>query len=108
MGQSLRTPPPAYPHIAFDATDAPVLAGTTMKVVELVMAQQAHGWSPEEMHFQHPDLPLGTIHAALAYYWDHKESLDAEIERRSRHAEQARREAGLSSLAARLRARTQG
>jgi uncharacterized protein (DUF433 family) len=108
MGQSLRTTPPAYPHIAFNAMDAPVLAGRTMKVVELVMAQQAHGWSPEELHFQYPDLPLGMIHAALAYYWDHKEALDADIERRSRYAEQARHEAGPSLLAARLRDRTQG
>ncbi len=27
----------------------------------------AYGWSPEEMHFQHPDLTLGQIYSALAY-----------------------------------------
>ena len=107
MVQSLRTTPPAYPHIAFDAMDAPVLVGTTMKVVELVMAQQTHGWSPEELHFQYPALPLGQIHAALAYYWDHKVNLDADIERRSRYAEQARHEVGPSPLAAKLRHRIQ-
>jgi uncharacterized protein (DUF433 family) len=92
-----------YPHLAFDLQGAPVIAGTTMKVVELVMAQRAHGWSPEELHFQFPHLALGQIHAALAYYWDHQEELDADIERRSRYAEQARQEAGPSPLAARLR-----
>ncbi len=80
-----------------------MLAGTTMKVVELVMAQQAHGWSPEELHFQFPSLSLGQIHTALAYYWDHKDELDADIERRFRYAEQARQEAGPSPLAAKLR-----
>lgn len=75
-----------------------------MKVVELVMAQKAHGWSPEELHFQHPDLSLGQIHAALAYYWDHKEHFDKDIEERSRLVEEARRKAGPSQLAARLKA----
>ena len=94
---------PAYPHLAFDSQGAPVLAGTTMKVVELVMAQRAHGWSPEELHFQYPHLPLGQIHAALGYYWDHKDELDADIERRSRYADQARRESGPSPVAEKLR-----
>lgn len=92
-----------YPHIDFDAKDQPVLAGTTLKVVELVMAQRAHGWSPEELHFQHPYLSLGQIYSALAYYWDHKSALDADIEQRSRYAEQARQDAGPSPLLAKLR-----
>ena len=97
---------PQYPHIASIA-GVPTIAGTTMKVVELVMAQNAYGWSPEELHFQHPDLSLGQIHAALAYYWDHKEQLDQDIERRSRLAEEARDKAGPSPLAARLRVQGQ-
>lgn len=92
----------AYPHITVDTEGVPTLVGTTMKVVELVMSQRAHGWSPEELHFQFPRLPLGQIHAALAYYWDHKDELDADIDRRSEYAEQARREAGPSVVAAKL------
>lgn len=61
---------------------APVITGTTMKVIELVQEYLAHGWSPEELHFQHPYLTLGQIYSALAYYWDHKEELDLDIERR--------------------------
>jgi uncharacterized protein (DUF433 family) len=94
-----------YPHVQFDAQGTPIVAGTTMKVVELVMAQMAYGWTPEELYLQHPYLTLGQIHAALAYYWDHKEELDADIERRTREAEQARREAGPSPLVAKLHAR---
>lgn len=74
-----------------------------MKVVELVMAQKAYGWSPEELHFQHPYLAMSQIHSALAYYWEHKDELDADIERRSEYAEKLRQEAGPSSLATRLR-----
>lgn len=77
-----------------------------MKVVELVMAQRAHGWSPEELRFQYPDLSLGQIHSALAYYWDHKDELDADIEQRSQYAEEARRETGPSRLAAKIRSQS--
>lgn len=94
---------PQYPHVEFDANGIPIIAGTTMKVVELVMAQRAHGWSPEEIHFQHPYLSLSQIHSALAYYWDNRSDLDRDIERRSRFAEQARREAGPSPLKKKLR-----
>jgi uncharacterized protein (DUF433 family) len=106
MGPTVSTALPAapsYPHVTFGAQGTPILAGTTMRVVELVMAQQAHSWSPEELHFQFPHLPLGQIHAALAYYWDHQRDLDADIERRSRYADEARQEAGLSPLADKLR-----
>ena len=95
--------PVTYPHVENDDRGNPVISGTTMKVVELVIGQRAHGWSPEEIHFQHPDLGLGQIHSALAYYWDHQEELDADIERRSQYAEAARREAGPSRLAAKIR-----
>lgn len=95
---------PRYPYIELDAAGVPILAGTTMKVAELVMAQRAHGWSPEEIHFQHPYLSLSQIHSALAYYWDHRSEIDRDIERRSQFAEQARREAGPSPLAEKLRA----
>jgi uncharacterized protein (DUF433 family) len=95
-----------YEHVHIDNKGVPWIGGTTMKVVELVTAQIAYGWSPEELHFQHPYLTLGQIHAALAYYRDHKQELNADMERRWQFAEEARRQAGPSPLAAKLR--TQG
>ena len=83
-----------YEHVQLDSKGVPVIVGTTMKVVELVMAQMAYGWSPEEILFQHPYLTLGQIHSALAYYWDHKDELDSDIERRRLYAEEERRRAG--------------
>ncbi len=79
-----------------------------MKVAELVMAQTAHGWSPEELHFQYPHLTLGQIHSALAYYWDHQAELDADIERRTRLASEARGRAGESPLADKLQQQRDG
>ena len=75
------TATPTYPHLSTNADGVTVIAGTTMKVVELVVAHLAHGWSPEELHFQHPYLTLGQIYSALAYYWDHMEEINQDIER---------------------------
>lgn len=93
-----------YEHITLDAKQVPMITNTTMKVVELVLAQIAYGWSPEELHFQFPHLSLGQIHSALAYYWDHQKDLDRDIERRLKSAGELQRQAATSPLAARLSA----
>ncbi|MCL0040989.1 DUF433 domain-containing protein [Thermodesulfovibrionales bacterium] len=71
-----------YEHIGLDEKNTAVIAGTTMKVVELIVEKLAHGWSAEELHFQHPYLTLGQIYSALAYYADHQEGLEKDIENR--------------------------
>ena len=71
-----------YEHIVLNDSRVPVISGTTMKVTELVLAQAAYGWSAEELHIQFSHLTLGQIYSALAYYWDHREELDGDIERR--------------------------
>jgi hypothetical protein len=62
--------------------------------VELVEEVKTHGWSPEELAYQHPHLTLGQVHAALAYYWDHQEEIEAEIRRGEALVEEIRREVG--------------
>ncbi len=93
-----------FKYIQLDPQGRPIIAGTKTKVIEVVMAQMAHGWSPEEIHFQYPYLSMGQIHSALAYYWDRKEELDAAIESSYQYAKAMRRQAGPSQLAVRLRA----
>lgn len=93
----------SYEHIVLDADEVPLIAGTSMKVVELVQEQATYGWSAEELHFQHPYLSLGQIYSALAFYWDHKEALDGDIARRRERIEALRCQTGEAPLAARLR-----
>jgi uncharacterized protein (DUF433 family) len=95
----------AYEHVVVDELGTPLIEGTTMKVVELVLETHAYGWSPDELQFQHPYLTLGQIHSALAYYWDHKEELDRDIESRMERVEQIRRDVGPSQLVERLKAK---
>ena len=94
-----------YEHIVIDQEGVPVIAGANTKILQLVVDMMAHGSSPEEMRFQYPHLSFGQIHSALAYYWDHKEEIDADIERRFERVERWRREAGPSKPVARLRER---
>ena len=91
-----------YEHIVLDEKDVPIISGTSMKVIELVLEKYAYGWSPEELHFQHPYLTLGEIHSALAYYWDHQKELDSDIENRLATVEQTRQKMGPSKLMQRL------
>ncbi len=69
-----------YEHIMLTEDNVPMIVGTRMKVVELVLDHIAYGWSPEELHLQHPKLTMGQIHSALAYYWDHQAAMDQDIE----------------------------
>ncbi len=50
----------------------------------------AHGWSPEEIHFQHSHLSLAQIHAALGFYYDHKAEMDEQIHRGAGEVERMR------------------
>jgi uncharacterized protein (DUF433 family) len=85
-----------YRHIVLDEKGRPVIEGTTLKVIELVVEKLAYGWSPEELKLQHPYLSLGQIHAALAYYWDHAEELDRRIAERLKEVEALRKAAEVS------------
>ncbi|MBI3911060.1 MAG: DUF433 domain-containing protein [Armatimonadetes bacterium] len=96
-------PVPLETRILLDHRGVAWVEGTNTKVKEIVLDKIAYGWSPEEIHFQHPHLSLAHIHAALAYYHEHKEELDAEIERDYQEYLELRRQAGESPMAKRLR-----
>jgi len=57
------------------------IAGTKVKVTEVVLDKIAYGSSPEEIHFQHPHLSLAQIHGALTYYYEHQDEVDEQIRR---------------------------
>jgi uncharacterized protein (DUF433 family) len=55
------------------------IAGTRVKVLEVVLDKIANGSSPEEIHFQHPNLSLAQIHGALTYYYENQNEIDGQI-----------------------------
>lgn len=94
-----------YGHVVLDEKGVPIVAGTKMKVIEIVLEKTAYGWSPEELHFQHPYLTLGQIYSALAYYWDHQDALDREIKRRLAFVNQTQQTTEQTPLIIRLRSK---
>lgn len=91
-----------YEHIVV-RDGVPRIAASRYKVTHLVQERLAYGWSPEELQYQHPDLSLGQIYSALAYYADHQEELDRMIERDSAEFQTLRDAAAGSPLRQRLR-----
>lgn len=90
-------------HIRLDAEGRAWIDDTNVKVIEVVLDHLAYGWSPEEMHYQHPDLSLAQIHAALAHYYDHQAEFDREIEAGLRRTEEAAAQTKDSPVRQRLR-----
>jgi uncharacterized protein (DUF433 family) len=80
-------------HIEIDDHGVAWITGANTKVIEVVRDKLAHGWSPEEIYREHPHLSLAQIHSAFAYYYENKEKIDAEIDRREREAEEIARQA---------------
>jgi uncharacterized protein (DUF433 family) len=93
----------ATAHIRLDQSGVAWIDDTNTKVIEVALDMIAHGWSPEEIHFQHSHLSLAQIHAALGYYYDHKAEMDEQIRRSTQEVERLRTQAGESPLHKRLR-----
>lgn len=89
--------------VILNANGDPVIRGTTMKVIEIVQAQKAYGWSLAEIHLNHRYLSMEQVHAALAYYWANKETLDADMQRRLEYTEKMRQQQGKTIIERKLR-----
>jgi uncharacterized protein (DUF433 family) len=94
-----------YEHVKLDGKGVPIIDGSSMKVIELVLEKKAYGWSPEEIHFQHPYLSLGQIYSALAYYYDHQQVLDKNIEERLAVVNRMEKDSSPSPLKSRLKSK---
>ena len=99
-------PSVTYPHIEVTPEGVAYVAGTRTKVLEIALDRIAHHWDADEIHRQHPHLSLGQIYAALAYYFDHKDDLDAQIEDQLQSVDAARASAGESLIRARRKTKS--
>ena len=92
-----------YEHITLVKNGVAVIEGTTTKIVEIVLESKAYGWSPEEIHFQHPHLSLGQIYSAMAYYYDHLSDFEREIKLRLEKVKKIKSSIGESKLRTKLK-----
>ena len=61
-----------------------------VRVAQIAMDYLAYGWSVDEMCRQHAYLQPAEADAAMAYYFDHQEEIDGEIESEVKEAASAR------------------
>ncbi len=67
----------------------PRIAGSRICVSDIVLWTE-EGQSPDEIVNDFPHLTLADVHAALAYYYEHREEIDRQIKEAEQYAEAMR------------------
>jgi len=57
----------------------PRIAGHRIRVQDVVTWHEKLGMSPDEIVHNYPGITLADVHAALAYYWDHRDEIERAI-----------------------------
>ena len=70
----------------------PCIRGTLIRVLESSVWPEVRGKSPDEIHEHFQMLTIADIHAALAYYFDHQDEIQREIEEGRQFAEQLKQQ----------------
>jgi uncharacterized protein (DUF433 family) len=71
------------------------IAGSRIRVQDVALWYEKLGLSADEIVDQYPTITLADVHAALAYYWDHRDEIERALaEERSLYEALSRREPG--------------
>jgi len=76
----------------------PRIEGHRIKVEHIAVCHERRGMSPDEIVTSHPTITLAQVHAALAYYYDHKQEIDEDVEEGKRFAEELKAKSPPSKL----------
>jgi uncharacterized protein (DUF433 family) len=66
------------------------IAGHRIRVMDIVLWHEMRGYSPDEIVGMFPGITLADVHAALAYYFDHRQEIEADFKRDEELAESLR------------------
>ena len=69
----------------------PRIAGHRFRVMDIAVAHEQEGMSPEEILTTYPSLTKAGIRAALAYFLDHRAEIERDIAEERRYVEEVRR-----------------
>jgi uncharacterized protein (DUF433 family) len=72
-------PETTYPHITINSKGRPCIDGTRHRVIDIAADHVAHGYSAAQIVEHYPDLTPAQVHAALTYYYDHQDAMDADL-----------------------------
>ncbi len=67
------------------------IVGHRIRVQDIVIWHEKLGMSPDEIVHNYPTITLADVHAALAYYWDHREEIERAIAEEDALVEELRR-----------------
>ena len=74
----------------------PCVAGTRVRVWDVVHEVERLGHTPDEVLQAFPHLTLADVYAAMAYYWDHRDEIEHQMRESDAQVEKLMREAGPS------------
>src|SRR3954466_6825091 len=83
----------------------PHILGHRIKVRHVVVWHEQMGMTPTEIAVTYPTITLAQVHAALAYYYDHRDEIHAAIEDERRFVEERKAKSPPSKLEQLLAAR---
>lgn len=78
----------------------PLIERVNFKAIHLIREHLAFGWSAEELVLNHPQLRLGEVYAALAWYADHASEVEAVVRESLETAEVGAADAGFARFPA--------
>jgi uncharacterized protein (DUF433 family) len=55
------------------------IAGHRIRVADIAAWHEKRGYAPDEIVQFFPGVTLGEVHSALAYYFDHRQEIEAEL-----------------------------
>jgi uncharacterized protein (DUF433 family) len=84
----------------------PRIDGHRITVEDVAIWHERMGMSPDEIVSAYPSLTLSDVHAALAYYFENREHVDADIRAGELFVAQVKAQAPPSLLQEKLRHRT--
>jgi uncharacterized protein (DUF433 family) len=80
----------------------PCIKGTRIRVWDIYVLCELQGKTADEAIAAYPQLSLSDVHAALAYYYDHKAEIDAEMKSADEFIEQLKAATGPGPLTRKL------
>jgi uncharacterized protein (DUF433 family) len=83
----------------------PRIEGHRITVEDVAVWHERMGMGPDEIVSAHPSITLSDVHAALAYYYENRQQIDADIQEGERFVEELKANNPPSLLQHKLRQR---
>ena len=68
----------------------PCIAGHRVRVMDIVAWHEKRGMTPDQIADMFPGVTLANVHAALAYYFDHRQEIEDDLRNDDQWAQQVK------------------